>query len=82
MIYKRKQLPELYYMKHRSDNDKTVVDYESKILERNLSPYMFGNPTLGTFLTMLQPLVALMFDKFNIISNFKNYIVDKDTYKK
>lgn len=81
MLYKRKQLPELYYIKHRHDTDDDFVDYEKKILNKSLSPYMYENNMMNGFLTRLQPLVALLFDQMNIVKNFRNYMVDKDWYK-
>lgn len=81
MLYQRKQLPELYYMKHRHDTDEDFVDYEKNILNKSLSPYMYENNMMNGFLTRLQPLVALLFDQMNIVRNFKNYMVDKDWYK-
>lgn len=81
MLYQRKQLPELYYIKHRHDTDEDFVDYEKNILNKSLSPYMYENNMMNGFLTRLQPLVALLFDQMNIVKNFKNYMVDKDWYK-
>ena len=81
MLYQRKQLPELYYMKHRHDTDEDFVDYEKNILNKSLSPYMYENNMMNGFLTRLQPLVALLFDQMNIVRNFRNYMVDKDWYK-
>jgi hypothetical protein len=81
MLYQRKQLPELYYIKHRHDTDQDFVDYEKNILNKSLSPYMYENNMMNGFLTRLQPLVALLFDQMNIVKNFKNYMVDKDWYK-
>ena len=81
MLYKRKQLPEIFYLRHRNDTDNDFVDYESKILNKTLSPYMFQNNMMNGFLTKLQPLVALLFDQMNILKNFRNYLVDKDWYK-
>ena len=81
MLYKRKQLPELYYIKHRHDTDEDFVDYEKNILNKSLSPYMYENNMMNGFLTRLQPLVAILFDQMNIVKNFKNYMVDKDWYK-
>ena len=81
MLYKRKQLPELYYIKHRHDTDDDFVDYEKNILNKSLSPYIYENNMMNGFLTRLQPLVALLFDQMNIVKNFKNYMVDKDWYK-
>jgi hypothetical protein len=81
MLYQRKQLPELYYIKHRHDTDNDFVDYEKNILNKSLSPYMYENNMMNGFLTRLQPLVALLFDQMNIVKNFRNYMVDKDWYK-
>jgi len=81
MLYNRKQLPELLYMKHRNDDDKDYVDYENFILKKSLSPHIYQNDRMNTFLNKMEPLVSLLFDNFNIMKNFKNYMVDKDHYK-
>jgi hypothetical protein len=81
MLYKRKQIPEIYYLKHLHDNDNDFVDYENKLLDKSLSPYIYNNDTMFGFLKRLQPLVALLFDQTNVLRNLKNYIVDKDWYK-
>lgn len=81
MLYQKKQLPELYYIKHRHDTDDDFVDYEKTILTKTLSPYIFQNDLMNSFLTKLQPLVALLFDQMNIVRNFKKYTVDKDYFK-
>ena len=82
MLYERKDLPELHYMKHIHDSDKdTYMDYENNILDKSLSPYMYENNVMNTWLKKMQPLVALLFDQMNIIKNFKNYMVDKYHYK-
>lgn len=81
MLYERKQLPELFYMKHRSDSDKDFVDYEKDILNKSLSPYLYENDVMNGYLLRLQSLVSIQFDQFNFVKNFKNYIVDKYHYK-
>ena len=81
MLYDSKEIPELLYMKHRNDTDKDFVDYEDTILQKSLSPYIYENDTMNTYLNKLQPLVAMLFDQTNIIKNFKNYMVDKYHYK-
>jgi hypothetical protein len=81
MIYRKKQLPELYYLRHRHDNDNDYVDYENMLLDKTLTPYLYQNSTMSGFLKRLQPLVGLLFDQMNIVKNFKNYIVDKDYFK-
>ena len=78
MLYERRQLPELVYLKHlHDDDDKNYVNYENMLLDKTLSPYMFNNNLMSNWLKIMQPLVALMFDQMNIMKNFKNYMVDK-----
>ena len=69
MYYEDQYLPELYYMKHRNDSDNNSVDYENNILDKTLSPYLFGNNTMSDFLNLLKRPVAMLFDNFNIIKN-------------
>ena len=68
-------------MKHRHDNDNDFVDYETKLLDKTLSPYMYQNDTMNGFLKRFQPLLGLLFDQMSVVKNLKNYIVDKDWYK-
>lgn len=77
MLYKRRQLPELWYLKNFHNNESDVVNYEDKILKSNLSSYLFNNDIMNGFLERLQPLLANMFDRMNIVKNFKNFMVDK-----
>jgi len=51
------------------------------LLDKTLSPYMFNNNLMNTWLKKMQPLVSLMFDQFNVTKNFRNYMVDKYHYK-
>jgi len=68
-------------MKHRNDSGQDYVDYENNLLNKTLSPYIFNNDLMNSFLQQLQVLVAILFDEHNVIKNFKNYIVDKYYYK-
>jgi hypothetical protein len=81
MLYDRKQLPELNYMKHRHDDDDSYFNYENKILDKSLSPYMYENDVMNNFLKKTQGLLSILFDHMNIMKNFKNYMVDKYHYK-
>lgn len=77
MLYRKNQLPELYDLKHRHDDDKSFLDYENVILDKSLSPYIFENETMSNYLKGLQPAVSILFDHMSVIKNFKNYLVDK-----
>ena len=68
-------------MKHRHDYDEDFVDYEKIILDKSISPYLYNNDRMNTFLKSLQRLISIFFDNVNIIKNFKNYTVDKYYYK-
>ncbi len=81
MIFNRKDIPELHYIKHRHDNNDQFVDYEKKILNSSISPYLYENNLMNSFLNKIQPLSAILFDQMNIIKNFKNYIVDKYEFR-
>jgi hypothetical protein len=81
MYYKEQFLEELYVLKHRHDDESNFVDYEKDILNKTLSPKLFANDRMATFLDGLRLLVTKLFDNFNIIKNFKNYNVDKYYYK-
>jgi len=81
MYYEEQDIPELYYMKHRHDSDEDFVDYEKIILDKSISPYLYNNDRMNTFLKSLQRLISIFFDNVNIIKNFKNYTVDKYYYK-
>jgi hypothetical protein len=81
MLYERKDVPELHTLMHRHDNNNLYVDYEKKILDQTLSPYMYENDLMNGWLKRMQPLVAMLFDQMNVIKNFKTYTVDKYYYK-
>lgn len=81
MLYNRKDLPEINYMKHRHDDNNEYVDYEKMLLDKSLSPYMYENDVMNGFLKRLQTLTSIIFDQMNIMKNFKNYMVDKYHYK-
>lgn len=81
MLNDRKQLRELNILKSRHDSFDGYVDYENNLLDKSLSPYMYRNDIMFSFLKKFQGLVALLFDQMNIVKNFKNYTVDKYHYK-
>lgn len=81
MLFDRKDIPEIHFIKHRYDDQNNHVDYESKILDSTLSPYIYNNDVMNNWLKKMQPLVSLLFDKMNVMKNFKNYIVDKYEYR-
>lgn len=81
MLQEKTQLPDLYYLKHRHDDDVEFVSYEDNILTNSLSTHVYKNDRMNNFLSTLQKMVALMFDQTNIIKNWKNYMVDKWYFK-
>lgn len=80
MLVEKKELPEIYYMKHRHDS-KEVRTNENNLLQKTLSPYLFNNNTMNYFLKLLQTLVYLLFDQVNLVRNFKNPTVDKYEFR-
>lgn len=82
MLYERKQLPELNYLRHfHDDNDNKYNKYDETILNNSLTPYMYQNDFMNTWLNKMQPLVALLLDQMNIMKNWKTYTVDKYHWK-
>ncbi len=81
MYYEEQNIDELYYLKHRHDDDKNFVDYEKTLLNKTLSSKLFENDKMYGFLQRLNRAVAILFDNHNLIKNFKNYNVDKYYYK-
>lgn len=81
MLHEEREIPELYFLKHRHDDDKDWADYENNMLDNMVSPYVYQNDLMFSFLKLLQPLTAKMFDQMNVMKNFRNYIVDKYHYK-
>jgi hypothetical protein len=82
MLYNEKDIPELNLFYHRNDDvNKNYFDYEKVILDKSISPYLYGNGMMSTFLTKLNALVSLFFDQFNVVKNLKNFTVDKYHYK-
>lgn len=81
MLYEDQELPELHHMKHRHDNIKNYLDYESNILDKRLSTNIYNSSLMAGYLDKLAPLVANLFDRMNIMKNWNNYMVDKYYYK-
>ena len=79
MLIEEKELPEIYFLKHRHDD--RVRSNENNLLDKTLSPYLYNNNMMNLFLKRLQRLVYLMFDKTTIIRNFKNPTVDKYEFR-
>ena len=53
MLYERKQIAELLYMKHRHDTDDTFIKYDEVILDNSTSPYLYNNDIMNGFLKKL-----------------------------
>jgi hypothetical protein len=81
MLYEKKQNSELLFMKSRHNDNTSFVKYDESVLDNSLSPHIYKNDTMNTFLKLLQPLVSIILDHMNVVKNFKNYIVDKYDYK-
>jgi len=81
MLQNRKELPELWSLKHRNDSEDRHVDYENSILDNSLSPYLYENDVMNGYLKRLQKLTSVLIDQMNVAKNFKNHLVDKYHYK-
>jgi len=82
MIEETKHIKEYYHIKHRNDDLKhTGFDYENNLFKRTMSSVMFDNPTLNSFLMLLQKQAVWMLESTSVCRNFWNYTVDKYSTK-
>lgn len=78
MLYKDKQINELYNLKHFNDNKlHKPADYENELLRNFLSPVLYNNSTMKEYLNKIQKFLVLMFEQVNYVRNFFNTAVDK-----
>lgn len=78
MLYKDKEIKEIWDLKHRNDSKShNGFDYNEKLLSKSLSSFMFYNENMSEYLSIIKQSLILYFDSFNIVRNFKNYLVDK-----
>ena len=78
MLEQNSQIPELYYLKTRWDNNLyRHFPWENSILANTTSVRMWMNPNVQQFLTLLQQNVSLMVESNNIVRNFFNVCVSK-----
>ena len=78
MLQRQQQIPELYFLKTRfNNNPNRHFAWEDNILKRTLSPHMFNNPQMQHYLLQLEQLVSLLIESVNIVRNYFNISVDK-----
>ena len=57
----------------------TGYDYGTKgLLDKFISPTMYGNPRLAEFLYRIDPLFIEIVDLVKKIQNYNNYTIDKN----
>lgn len=72
-----KEIKELYDLKHRNDNYPKGYNYFNTVLKNSITPFLYNNSNVASFLNYLEPIIAHMFDSVNIVRNWKNWYVDK-----
>jgi len=78
MLFKEKQINELYNLKHMNDDLlHKPADYENNVLRNFLSPVLYNNQTMKEYLDGIQKLLVLMIEEVNYVRNFFNTAVDK-----
>ena len=50
MLFERRELPEIHFLKHRHDDNDEFLRYEDKILDNSLSPYIYKNDLMNNWL--------------------------------
>jgi hypothetical protein len=56
----------------------TGFDYQGKIFEKSISPYIMGEAKRREILNEFEKLIYFMIEKVKYIKTFYNYTVDKD----
>lgn len=78
MLFRDKQINELYNLKHINDKlIHTPADYENNLLRNFLSPVLYNNQNMKNYLDKIQKLLVLMVEEVNYVRNFFNTAVDK-----
>lgn len=77
MIDRERHIKELYDMRHRKDKMTKGFDYENNLFKKILSPVMYRNDNLASYLDQIQKLSVWMIESVTVIRNFWNYTVDK-----
>ena len=78
MLYRDKQIKELYNLKHMNDDKlHQSADYENNLLRNFLSPVLYNNQNMRDYLDKIQELLVLMVEEVNYARNFYHTAVDK-----
>lgn len=78
MLEEKTQIPELFYLKTRwNNNPYRHYPWEKNILAKTTSVRPWLNPNVNGFLTRLQMNISLMVESANIVRNFFNVAVSK-----
>lgn len=56
----------------------TGFDYEGKLFEKSLSPYILADPKRSDILKNYEKLIYFVIQKIKYIKTFYNYTVDKN----
>ena len=78
MLFKEKQITELYNLKHMHDTDTHAgFNYEDNLMKNMGSIVLFKNKTLAEFINKLQKMLIVSMDEAHTWRNFFNYNVDR-----
>jgi len=78
MLEKDSQINEIYNIKNRHNSVKyRHYDYEKDILKKTTSSFLWQNKNMNGYLSLIEKMVALMFEQVNISRNYFNYTVNK-----
>ena len=83
IIEENTQIKNMYIARHKHDklNGDEGFEYDDKILQRTLSPILYNNTNNKYFLTILNNMIATMFQSIYPVRNLFFYTHDK-YYKK
>jgi len=78
MLEKDSQIPELYFLKTRwNDNPNRHFPWEDNMLKKTLTPHIFNNPNMQEYLLELEKIVSLAVESINSVRNYFHIAVNK-----
>lgn len=78
MLIKDSQIPEIYDLRHRFDNNKNKhFDYENNLLTKNVSNALIRNENMSTYLKKIEKIMVLLYESIAVSRNFFNISVHK-----
>lgn len=77
MLEKEREIKEIFDLEHFNDDKFEGFDYETNLYKKIMSPLIFNNDNMNTFLMKLQKGSIWMIDSVSVVRNMFDHAVDK-----